>query len=76
MIVTPLTDAGTVKATAARSLPEVSVPIVGALGTVAVAAQTRVVVFKRHKISKEDLRCVTGGRRVMLISSSSCVSTK
>jgi hypothetical protein len=75
-MVTPLTDAGAVKATTACPLPGVTVPIVGALGTVAVAAQTSVAAFKRHKVSKQDFRGMAGGRRDMFIGLSSGVHTK
>ena len=76
MMVTPLTDAGAVKATKASLLPEVTLPIAGALGIVAVAAQTSVAAFKRHKISKEDRIGMAGGRRDMFIGLSSGVHTK
>jgi len=54
----------------------VTLPIAGALGIVAVAAQTSVAAFKRHKISKEDLIGMAGGRRDMFIGLSSGVHTK
>ena len=75
-MVIPLTDVGAVKATTACLLPAVTETPLGALGTVAVSAKTRVAAFKRSKLSKQDFRCLTGKWRAMFIGWSSGVHTQ
>ena len=58
-MVIPLTEVGAVNATEACPLPGVTVPIVGALGTVAVAAEARAAAFTKNKATNHDLKCVT-----------------
>jgi hypothetical protein len=54
-MVIPLTDVGAVKATTACPLPGVIETLLGALGTVAVSARTRVATLKSKKAIKQDL---------------------
>jgi hypothetical protein len=56
-MVIPLTDAGAVKATLACPLPGVTVPMVGALGTVAVSAETALTALTKIKATPIDLNC-------------------
>jgi hypothetical protein len=66
-MVIPLTDVGAVKATEACPLPGVTTPIVGAPGTVAVAAEARVAAFTKKMATKQDLKCVAVEWRAMFI---------
>ena len=67
-MVMPVCAVGAMKVMVTCPLPVVTEPIVGALGTVAVAAQTRLAAVKRHKATQIDLKCVNGVWRAMFIS--------
>ncbi len=57
-MVMPVCAVGAVKAMVTCPLPVVTETLLGALGTVAVAAEAGVAAFTRNKATKQDLKCV------------------
>ena len=58
-MVMPVGAVVAVKAMVTCPLPVVTVTLLGAPGTVAVAAAARVAAFTRNKATKQDLKCLT-----------------
>jgi hypothetical protein len=66
-MVMPVGAVGAVKAMVTCPLPVVTTTLLGALGTVALAAKAQGLVFTISKATQIDLKCVTGVWRAMFI---------
>ena len=75
-MVNPDSAVGAVKAMLTCPSPVVTETLLGALGTVAVAAEARVAAFTRNKATKQDLKCVTVEWRAKFIGLSLWLSHK
>jgi hypothetical protein len=61
VMLVPVTAVGAVKAMLSCALPAVTVTLLGALGTVAVAAHTALLAFTSIKARPKDLQRMTSG---------------
>ena len=66
-MVMPVGAVGAVKVMVTCPLSAVTTTLLGALGTVAVAAKAQGLVFTSSKATQIDLKCVTGVWRAMFI---------